>query len=512
MATVGDGAVDPAAAAKLSRSTTPAARPPTPAGTLAAAPLTTEAKRAMRPLVRRSGAVPKHLALYALLGYVFYSVHQRGWLPLVAAGYCLLPFVSPFGDTTVMLRLVWRLLRGPFPGYHWSFNLTSLALLLTKTLLVYPIETALWHADNVLFPGYRAQPVTKPLFLLGQPRSGTTRFEEILSEDKESLMALTLFEMRYPYLTVQYAFDGLAWLDRTLLRGALRHVAFDVLHLNKPFGGKGARAQMRRLQYELSDEDDIVFLFHQLHHFQLIGAAPDDEFIRLFYHFDHLPEASQRRALSFHRQCVQKALYRRGHGRTYFAKWVAGWNGQLDAARSLYPDAQYIVIVRDPAESVPSWLKLQGLLAADLTGENMMDRPHLHHAFKEENIAWFHNEIRFCRSIASQNITILDSDQFYRDIQGDVRKVRGHGRCTHPPSQRHTHAPTHRFRHSKRCHGRVHAHALMLTGARSVCVFVCRCTSTWAVRSSRGPSLIFSSHARRPSRRRTARPRRTSRI
>jgi omega-hydroxy-beta-dihydromenaquinone-9 sulfotransferase len=278
--------------------------------------------------------------------------------------------------------------------------------------------------------------VTKPLFLLGQPRSGTTRFEEILSEDKESLMALTLFEMRYPYLTVQYAFDGLAWLDRTLLRGALRHVAFDVLHLNKPFGGKGARAQMRRLQYELSDEDDIVFLFHQLHHFQLIGAAPDDEFIRLFYHFDHLPEASQRRALSFHRQCVQKALYRRGHGRTYFAKWVAGWNGQLDAARSLYPDAQYIVIVRDPAESVPSWLKLQGLLAADLTGENMMDRPHLHHAFKEENIAWFHNEIRFCRSIASQNITILDSDQFYRDIQGDVRKVYEHlGRPIKPGSE-----------------------------------------------------------------------------
>ena len=84
----------------------------------------------------------------------------------------------------------------------------------------------------------------------------------------------------------------------------------------------------------------------------------------------------------------------------------------------------YIVIVRDPCESLPSWFKLQGLLAQDLTGEDIMDRPHLHHVFKEENVIWFHNEIDFCKSIAPENITVLDSDQFYRDIQGDVRKVR----------------------------------------------------------------------------------------
>ena len=367
--------------------------------------------------------VPKHLVLYAVFAYMFYSVHQRGWLPVLLGAYCALPFVSPFGDWGVAWRIFKRLLRGPFPGYHWSYNLTSLALLLAKALLIYPIETVLWHADNVLFPGYHAQPVTKPLFLLGQPRSGTTRFEEILTEDRESLVALSLFEMRYPYLTVQYAFDGLGWLDRNVFRGGLRYVAFDLLNLNKPFGGKGARHQMRRLQYELTDEDDILFLFHQMHHFQLVAVAPDEEFVRFFYHFDHLPEASQRRALEFHRQCVQKVLYRRGRGRSYFAKWVAGWNGQLDRARKMYPDAQYIVIVRDPAESLPSWFKLQGLLSQDLTGEDIMDRPHLHNVFKEENIKWFHNEIEFCKAIAPNNITVLDSDQFYRDIQGDVRKV-----------------------------------------------------------------------------------------
>jgi len=373
--------------------------------------------------VKRTVAVPKHLFVYPAVAYLFYSLWRSGWLPYVAAYYAIYPFFSPFGNWGVAWRIFKRLLSGPFPGYHWSFNLSGGALLIAKLTLMYPIETLLWQLDNLLFPAHRQQEVRKPLFLLGQPRSGTTRFEDILSEDKESLVALSLFEMRYPYLTVQYAFDGVNWFDKKFLRGALRYVAFDVLDLNKPFGGKGDRHQMRRLQYELTDEDDILFLFHQMHHFQLCGMFPDEEFVRFFYHFDQLPERDQDQALAFHRQCVQKVLYRRGQGRNYFAKWVAGWNGQLARARRLYPDAQYIVIVRSASESLPSWFKLQGLLAKDLVGEDVMERPHLHRFFKEENLAWFKNEIEFCRSVPLENLTVLDSDQFYRDIQGDVRKV-----------------------------------------------------------------------------------------
>ena len=455
--------------------------------------------------------IPKHLSLYLLFGYLAYTATKRGWWPWVLAYYTVFALVSPFGDWGLIARMYWRLLRGPFAGYPWTFNLTSLALLTAKTTLIFPIETALWYIDELVFSGYRKQEVRQPLFLLGQPRSGTTRFEDILIEDKQSLMALTLFEMRYPYLTVQYAIDGLAWLDRTLLGGRLRHVAFDVLHLNKPFGGSGPRHQMRRLQFELGDEDDIIFLFHQMHHFQFCGALPDEEFVRLFYHFDKLPKRVQLRALDFHRRCIQKVLYRRGQGRTYFAKWVAGWNGQLDVARTLYPDAQYIVIVRDPAESLPSWFKLQGLLAKDLTGEDVMDRPHLHRVFKEENIVWFHNQIKFCRDVNSANITVLNSDQFYRDIQGDVRKVRCSWRRVGGPGGEWGWFFFCVCVWVMACVPRL-TNVLVLCGrwAHRAAVAVGRYTSTLGARSAQARSLTSTWRGRSTSKRPTARPRPTN--
>jgi len=64
--------------------------------------------------------------------------------------------------------------------------------------------------------------------------------------------------------------------------------------------------------------------------FRSPGFLPDPEFASLFHHFEKLPDHERRRIMLFHRKCVQKVLYRRGRGRRYFAKWVAGWNGQVE--------------------------------------------------------------------------------------------------------------------------------------------------------------------------------------
>lgn len=149
--------------------------------------------------------------------------------------------------------------------------MTLFGVIMSRAVILWPIETLLWHLDDILFPAHRNQPVEKPLFLLGQPRSGTTKLEEILSEDEDNLVALTLFEMRYPYLTIQYLFDGISWVDKNLLGGYAKKIAFDHFKLNHKWAYEGERHDMRRLRYDDHDEDDIIFLFHQLHHFQNIS-------------------------------------------------------------------------------------------------------------------------------------------------------------------------------------------------------------------------------------------------
>ena len=371
-----------------------------------------------------------------------YVLWRYQLLPYALAFYGIYPLFAPVGDWSFGVKVALRLLRGPFEGYYWSHNLVAMAVLLLRVLFLFPVETLLWYLDRLLFPGYLRQPVERPLFLLGQPRSGTTRLEEILSEDGEHFVALRLIEMRMPYLTVQYVFDAAVWLDKHVLRGALKWIVFDVLHWNCPYDHKGPRHDMRRLQYELHDEDDIIFLFHQMHHFQLCGILPDPDFVRHFLRFQDLAPYKRRRVMNFHRQCVQKVLYRRGQGKTYFAKWVAGWNGQLDEARVVYPDAQFIVIVRDPLLTVPSWFKLQSLLSIDMSGEDIMARPHLRKVFKEENIKWFHKEIEFCRTVPDHLCVLLHADEVYNDIPTTMRKVTGprRGRADRVPPAAHQHS------------------------------------------------------------------------
>ena len=359
-----------------------------------------------------------------MLGAWAYTAYVLGIWPYVLAYYAVYPLIAPFGDWPFGVRVVLRVLRGRFEGYHWSHNLVLLAVLLLRVFFLFPLETPLWYLDRLLFPGYRSQPVERPLFLLGQPRSGTTKLEEILSEDDEHLVALRLIEMRMPYLTVQYLLDFCAWLDRRVLCGVLELVFFKWLHWNHPYDHQGKRHDMRRLQYELHDEDDILFLFHQMHHFQLCGIMPDPDMLRHLLRFDELSAHRKRSMLRFHKECVQKVLYRRGKGKTYFVKWVAAWNGLLNEARVVYPDAQYIVIVRDPALTLPSWFKLQSLLSIDMSGEDIMARPHLVQVFKEENIKWFQREIEFCRTTTPGSLYVLHSEEFYNDIPNTMRKVR----------------------------------------------------------------------------------------
>ena len=56
---------------------------------------------------------------------------------------------------------------------HLSATDSALQYLL-KDLLVFPIVSFFWLVDEILFRGYRNIEIKAPVFIVGQPRSGTT--------------------------------------------------------------------------------------------------------------------------------------------------------------------------------------------------------------------------------------------------------------------------------------------------------------------------------------------------
>lgn len=368
--------------------------------------------------------LPSYWYVFPLMvGWISF-LYLSGIWPYFLVYFFLYIAVCPFVSWPQATKLLIRTLQ-PYPGFDYYVNLNGLAMVVSRFLLLWPLETFLWYVDDLIFPAYRKTKIVKPLFVIGQPRSGTTKLENILSKD-DRLVSLTLFEMRFPYLTIFYLKNYIDKIDKKYLNGGIR--AFVYRHnLHYFMSATSERCKMRPLRFDRPDEDDTMFLFHQSMHFTLIAPFPAVENVRRYYHFDELPEAEQMRMMNFHYAAVQKVMYYRGEGKVYFSKWVGGWNGQLQISdKKFYKDAQYLCIVREPVDSLPSWMRLQALLAYDFVGVEVLDHPGILREIKKENIAWFKNQVDFCQSLGKDRLLTFSSEEYYKAIRKNTTQLYGH--------------------------------------------------------------------------------------
>jgi len=256
---------------------------------------------------------------------------------------------------------------------------------------------------------------------VGQPRSGTTKLESILEAD-EDMLCLKMYEIRFPYLTLQYLFDLVGYIDSHYLTGAIDKFMRDYKLYNCFIEYDPERAQMRRIRYDLADEDDVTFLLNFFIHFQLVGAFPDPKLTHYLHHFDELSKLDKIRMLKFHRRAVQKVLYRRGATKRYFGKWVLSWCGVTQEAFEVYPDLKLLVMTRDPQDQLRSWFKLQSLLSKDMAGVNCLERSKdVLEELKKINIQFYQNEIDLLTTLDPSSRLIFNFQDYYRDIQGNTR-------------------------------------------------------------------------------------------
>ena len=366
-------------------------------------------------------AAPPRVYMLALFAASFYAVHQYGLWAKVAAFYAITWPLNPFSTWSDIFLMFKVSLTQPNKDVPFLHNTYGFFYLFWKVFYCYPVETVLWYLDDLLFSGYQNTEIKEPLFLLGQPRSGTTMLETLLSEDEERCCSMLLYEMRYPYLSIQYAVDLANSMDQKFF-GGMGYKLVLASGLLSILDETGERKDMRRLRYDLPDEDDLVFFCHTFCHFLWAGFFPQAEMVKFNHRFSELPHTTRLRYMDLHRKAIQKVLYRRGNGRRYLAKWVAGWNGQLDEAKLVYPDAKYVVVARDPKESLRSWMKLQGLLAYQLTGNNVMrNHPDLREVIIQENIQWFHKEIEFCRETSRKDLLVLRYTDIVQNIPEQIK-------------------------------------------------------------------------------------------
>jgi hypothetical protein len=228
-------------------------------------------------------------------------------------------------------------------------------LLLFYTL--FPLlELAAWIGftlDEILFRAYRRQEIRRPVFLIGNPRSGTTFLYHLLARDRDTFTCMRTWELFFaPSVALRKVCKALAALDRRLGRP-----------LRKQLAAWEARCQeripMHRLGMHVPEEDEYLLLHIWSNLLIWEFSAILEGAIPLTYFDRAMPEAGKKRVMAFYRRGLQRHLYAHGidgqPARHYLSK-NPSFCPKVGTLCEWFPDARFIYLVRNPLDVVPSYI------------------------------------------------------------------------------------------------------------------------------------------------------------
>lgn len=248
--------------------------------------------------------------------------------------------------------------------YLWLFRVPwtrRRALVAAAFLLYVPLELIVHlglSLDALLYPGYRSRRVAQPVFITGNPRSGTTLLHRLLARDTQRFSTMCMWEILFaPSIVQRRVVWALGALERRMgapvrrlwQRVERRWAAINVMH---------------RVSLSAPEEDDYLLLHSWSALTTGLSAGLLDE-ARPYTYFDSaLPKGRRACVMRFYRRCVQRHLQAevlrhgsRSEARSYLAKNPA-LCPKLDSVLEEFSDARVIYLVRNPLDVVPSYLSM----------------------------------------------------------------------------------------------------------------------------------------------------------
>ena len=221
--------------------------------------------------------------------------------------------------------------------------------------------------DDVLFRAYRRQPVDRPVFIVGNPRSGTTYLQRVLAKDHHTFMSMKLWEILFaPSITQRWMARAFLQLDgkdgerfRSLVKAIQRRII--------------GRNRMHKSGLFVAEEDQyyMVHIWSTLVVWHFAGMLKEG---RPYTYFDTaMSQARKDKIMTFYKRGVQRHLYARWDpqlpDRHYLSKNPSA-SPKIDALYRHFPSARILYLVRNPLDMIPSMVSI-----LDYTWELLADPP-----------------------------------------------------------------------------------------------------------------------------------------
>ena len=239
----------------------------------------------------------------------------------------------------------------------WS-NLKRFKLSLVLTTIIVTIVFGLLNftivlfrlLDEVLFFGYRKTKIVKPVFIISNPRSGTTFLHRLMTLDEDRFAYFLLYHTLGNSILFNKLINFGGRIDQKIGRPMRKF--FD---WTEGVFFKGWK-NIHPMGWNESEEDEAPFVFG----FSSPAIAMIYPFMKTYdwVNFpDDYPPAKAKKLKNFYKNSIQRFVYSEGRGKTFLSKNVLS-TGRIKLILEVFPDAQIIYPVRHPYQAIPSFISM----------------------------------------------------------------------------------------------------------------------------------------------------------
>jgi len=266
--------------------------------------------------------------------------------------------------------------------------------------------------DDILFPAYKNQPIEKPLFILGNLRSGSTFLHRLLSRDTETFTSLTTWDIYLtPSVTQKKITQFVARLDTKFLNNTLHRLlyAFDHATLGK--------LKIHPISFFQPEEDENIHL-HIWDGYFVTFLFPFMDEMPNYQHFDEALEPEHKhRIMRFYKSMLQRHMY--ATGKKYFVAKNPASSAKIETLVEFFPDARILYLARNPLDMLPSTISWINYARRQFT--DPVDGYHYIDEIVDMTQYWYRHPLQYLDSHPSPRHLIMKYDDLIQRPEHVIR-------------------------------------------------------------------------------------------
>jgi hypothetical protein len=277
--------------------------------------------------------------------------------------------------------------------------------------------------DWVFYRRFSALPVSRPVFVVGVPRSGTTFLHRELATDPAFSTTATWEATVAPAIIQRSAARALAAFDRTLGHPLARALSWSI--------GRTARSVNDVHPIGLLEaEEDYLLLLTAGGCFFMSLAFPGSADLKNLANFSALEHGRQQQLLDHYHRLLQRQLYANPGQLLSKNAAFASW---LPALARRYPDALFVICIREPDQALAS--QVNSLAAARAFFATYPDTNRLSSTFAGYYRLWFRHLADFADAPGAA-VLVIEQEWMRSNPAETLRLVYQHLQRTAPPGGR----------------------------------------------------------------------------